>query len=418
MKQNFLTKNDCYKQNKPLSPTGLMLHSVGCAQPKASVFVRSWNKAKVQKCVHAFIDANDGEVYQTLPWVTRGWHAGGSANNTHIGVEMCEPDCIKYTKGASFEVVNLEKAQKQAKTAYDSAVKLFASLCKQFNIKPSNIISHSEGHKLGIASGHVDPEHLWRGLNLPYTMDVFRADVSHEMQLVKTPEIKQVQSVKPVQTNTPENTVMKKIWDKLIAAGFSKTGAAGIIGNMQAESGLKSNNLQNSFNKKFNVSDEVYTEMVDSGKYPNFVHDGAGYGLCQWTFKTRKQALIKYAKECGKSIGDLDMQINFFIQEMKGYKATNEKLHQNISLYDATKLVLVNYEKPADQSENALQKRLTFATNCYNINVSEHIYRVRHAWTEVGSQKGAFKTLSNAINLAKKYGYNVYDENGALVFKS
>ena len=29
-------------------------------------------------------------TYQTLPWDHRGWHAGGSANNTHIGFEICE----------------------------------------------------------------------------------------------------------------------------------------------------------------------------------------------------------------------------------------------------------------------------------------------------------------------------------------
>ena len=126
--QNFITNNPCYKQNQTIVPKGLMLHSVGCAQSKAYVFTRSWNKSNAKVAVHAVIDANSGDVYQCLPWTLRGWHAGGEANNSYIGVEMCESDGIKYTKGAKFEVVDLAKAQKQAKIAYESAVELFAYL--------------------------------------------------------------------------------------------------------------------------------------------------------------------------------------------------------------------------------------------------------------------------------------------------
>lgn len=81
---------------------GLMLHSVGCSQPSAEVFAREWNDPDVEKAVHAFIDGNTGKVYWTLPWEYRGWHGGGKCNDTHIGVEMCEPDSIKYTGSASF----------------------------------------------------------------------------------------------------------------------------------------------------------------------------------------------------------------------------------------------------------------------------------------------------------------------------
>lgn len=85
-----------------------MLHSVGCPQPSANVFIKQWNKSGIQKCVHAFIEAN-GDVYQTLPWDHRGWHAGGNANNTHIGVEMCEPSTIKYTSSFGWTDLSPEK---------------------------------------------------------------------------------------------------------------------------------------------------------------------------------------------------------------------------------------------------------------------------------------------------------------------
>ena len=179
----IVTKNPCYQAGRKITPKGLMLHSVGCSQPNAEIFINQFNKPTYNRaCVHAFIDANNGSVYQTLPWTHRGWHAGGNANNTHIGVEMCEPDCIKYTGGSNFTVSNLQKAQEMVKRTYNSAVDLFAELCKQYNLDPmKDIISHAEGYKKGVASNHGDPEHLWKGLKLPYTMDTFRADVKKKM---------------------------------------------------------------------------------------------------------------------------------------------------------------------------------------------------------------------------------------------
>lgn len=177
IKQCYLTENPCYQTGRKINVQGLMLHSVGCSQPNASVFVRNWNK-DVGACVHAFIDGLTGDVYQCLPWNHRGWHCGGQANNTHIGVEMCEPDCITYNYGANFTCSDLVRAKHIVKTAYDSAVELFAGLCVLYALNPlSDIISHNEGYRLGVASGHADPEHLWQGLGLEYTMDGFRKAV-------------------------------------------------------------------------------------------------------------------------------------------------------------------------------------------------------------------------------------------------
>ena len=187
--QSILTKNPCYTAGRKITVKGLMLHSVGCPQPKASVFINSWNSPSYDNaCVHGFIDGNDGTVYQTLPWNHRGWHCGsgskGSGNNTHIGVEMCEPACIRYTSGSNFTCSDLSTARSVAKRTYEAAVELFAMLCKQYNLNPAAdgvVISHREGHSRGIASNHGDPEHLWKGLGLGYTMDGFRKDVKAAM---------------------------------------------------------------------------------------------------------------------------------------------------------------------------------------------------------------------------------------------
>ena len=183
--QKYCTKNPCYKQAKKITPKGLMLHSVGCPQPKASVFVDTWNKAGASVAVHAVLQA-DGTIYQCLPWNYRGWHCGGTANNTHIGIEMTEPDCIKYTKGSAFTCSNKEKAREHATGAYNAAVALFAKLCKEYNLDPlKDVVSHKEGNKKGVASNHADPEHLWKGLGLNYTMDGFRKAVKNAMATEK-----------------------------------------------------------------------------------------------------------------------------------------------------------------------------------------------------------------------------------------
>ena len=148
--ESFLTKNPCYTAGRKITVKGLMLHSVGCPQPKAQVFLASWNHASFgSACVHGFIDGNDGTVYQTLPWNHRGWHCGsgskGSGNNTHIGVEMCEPACIRYTSGSGFTCSDLAKARASAVKTYEAAVELFAMLCKKFGLDPladGVVISH------------------------------------------------------------------------------------------------------------------------------------------------------------------------------------------------------------------------------------------------------------------------------------
>lgn len=187
--KTILTENPCFEEGRKITVKGVMLHSVGCPQPQAAAFINSWNNPAAAICVHGFIDANDGTVYQTLPWNYRAWHAGigvnGSANNTHIGVEMCEPKTITYTDGVFFSCHDISGAQECAKRTYEAAVELFAELCKEFNLNPEEdgvIISHSEGHARGIASDHKDPEHLWKGLGLSCTMDSFRNDVAKHLR--------------------------------------------------------------------------------------------------------------------------------------------------------------------------------------------------------------------------------------------
>lgn len=188
--ESYITKNECYKIAEPITVKGLMLHSIGCPQPRADVFARGWNDPKKEVAVHGFIDGNTGEVWQFLPWDICGWHAGGKANKTHIGIEMGEPDCIKYTHGATFECSDIKKARETVTRTYNTAVQLFAYLCDIFGLDPLEkgvIIGHAEGHAMGIASNHADPVHIWVQLGLKYNMNTFRREVAQALDKIVSP---------------------------------------------------------------------------------------------------------------------------------------------------------------------------------------------------------------------------------------
>jgi len=125
-----------------------------------------WNQDKPdgrQVCVHAFIGKlEDGSIatYQTLPWNHRGWHAGGAANDTHIGFEICEDNLSDAT---------------YFRKVFSEAVELCVYLCKLYNLTEKDIICHSEGYKLGIASNHADVMHWFPRHG--ESMDTFRAAV-------------------------------------------------------------------------------------------------------------------------------------------------------------------------------------------------------------------------------------------------
>lgn len=153
----------------------------------------------------------------------------------------------------------------------------------------------------------------------------------------------------------------KHIWDRLLAAGLSEAGAAGLMGNLKAESNLQPNNLQNTFEKKLGFTDATYTAAVDDETYTKFATDCAGYGLAQWTYQTRKAALFAFAKAQGRSVGDLDLQIDFMLREMlNSYPVLFGDLRTATDVRAASDSVLVQYERPADMSEPVKIKRAGF----------------------------------------------------------
>ena len=189
------------------------------------------------------------------------------------------------------------------------------------------------------------------------------------------------------------------VWNYLKSAGLTDAGIAGLMGNLYAESGIKSNIIErdaiNKYKNKYHITydDASYTTAIDRGLQNNvkggpnenlspkqgivseyeFTHmpwetsnkkaDGTyfgqnGYGLVQWTTAARKQGLYDLARSKGRSISDKAMQLEYLVYELQNkYPAVYNTLKNTNSLQEASNIVLEKFESPANwQSHSALRK--------------------------------------------------------------
>src|SRR5690554_5592127 len=217
LRKLIFVNNECYKAGKTITPKGIMVHSTGANNPNLKRYVgpddgllgrnqynNHWNQPRPdgrQVCVHGFIGKlADGSIatYQTLPWSHRGWHAGGKANDTHIGFEICEPGGFSYYKNQMVGY-DAKKNEVYFRKAWQNAVNLCVFLCKEYGLSEKDILSHAEGNKKGIASNHSDVGHWFpkQGEN----MDTFMAAVKQALAItdekVQSFQIGDVVSIKP-----------------------------------------------------------------------------------------------------------------------------------------------------------------------------------------------------------------------------
>lgn len=158
----------------------------------------------------------------------------------------------------------------------------------------------------------------------------------------------------------------KPIWDYLSAKIRNPYGVAGLMGNLYAESSLnpvKGNNVK----KKTGLTDIEYTAVTDANRNDNFATDGIAYGLAQWCYHTRKLALLKMAREQGKSVGDLTLQLDYLWYELNQYKTVLNTLYSAKSVKEASDIVMLKYERPANTSDAAKDKRCQYGMKYFQM---------------------------------------------------
>lgn len=161
-------------------------------------------------------------------------------------------------------------------------------------------------------------------------------------------------------TQLTGNSNRDKVYNYLIGMGFSAAGAAGIMGNLRQESGFLSNNVQNGMG----YSDEDYVAGIKSGKISreDFINDGRGFGIAQWTYPTRKAKLYD---TLGKdNIDSLEGQLDFMYNEMGDDLKSSMKSATDVN--SATTKFHNVYERSADTSMSGRQGFAREVYDAYN----------------------------------------------------
>ena len=153
------------------------------------------------------------------------------------------------------------------------------------------------------------------------------------------------------------------IWNYLYKKLNNPYGVAGLMGNLFAESSL--NPIACNV-KKYGITSKEYTDITDSGINDNFITDGVAYGLAQWCYHTRKKALLNMAKTKKKSVGDINLQLDYLWSELQAYKTVTKTLINATTIREASDIVLLKYEKPANTSETVKQKRASYGQKYFN----------------------------------------------------
>lgn len=122
----------------------------------------------------------------------------------------------------------------------------------------------------------------------------------------------------------------KYIQQKLMSMGFTASAAAGVVGNLIQESGLR-------------------TDAIGD--------NGTSGGLAQW-HNERWEALKRFAAARGKDWTDLDTQIEFLAEEMRTSYADTYAKMQSAELPEIAGHIMTDeYEKPDSASANYAQRQ-------------------------------------------------------------
>lgn len=201
------------------------------------------------------------------------------------------------------------------------------------------------------------------------------------------------------------DTIQYKVWNGLRAAGYNEIAVAAAMGNIQMESGFD-------------------PSVVERGS-------GLGFGLVQWT-DGRRTAIEKYAADQGRDVNDVNLQIEFLVQELKGDGIWMENRTKNYSfgyltkddwengtdIVKATQSFMGGFEGPDyNDNKNHIADRIEYAKMYYEEFTGTPIDATSGNNTTTGgeseaSQSPIEKLLSAFTELAKGYGLTGGDSSG------
>lgn len=486
--KNYLTKNRCYQQAVKRTPIGIQLHTIGTGQGTAQSVADYWNQAAVSACVTYIVDCDTpGKILQCLPEEYYTWADAGYGNKNLITFEICESDYIKYTSGASYNVLDEAKFKADILRGYNTAVLLCADICNRYGWNPTDklpsglylISSHDEGRQAGLSSSHVDPTHIWNRFGL--TMDQFRKDVALAMfgTVITQPETETLYRVrktwtdvssqlfagtlegakkaclpgysvydedgKCVYTNTPKGFQVSDLQglteaERIAAAaplyvesakttgmlpsvgvaqfclesGYGTTDLAQFANNVHGmKCSLSGNTWQGSvwdgeskYTKKTAEQDSAgntYYETADFRKYPcmeDSIADRAAYftGAMNEAGESRYPGLN----------GEADYKKAIQIIKDGGYATDVSYVSKLCNLVERWNLTQYDEEFAGAVNDN---------TADILPETEEPWYRIRKAWADSKTQKGAYHDLDKAKACADaNAGYYVFDEDGNILY--
>lgn len=322
-------------------------------------------------------------------------------------------------------------------SALRGVIRLCADICKRNDIK--KLLWKADKNLIGQVDKQNVTAHRWFAQTscpgdyiygkMGYIVDEVNK-LLNQTNSQESPVIQPVVVVPTVVAPVKENTE-KIIWDFLKSKKLNNFAIAGIMGNLYGESKLNSKNLQESFEKKLKHTDESYTAAVDSGVYTNFIKDGAGYGLAQWTFWNRKKGLLDLANAKKTSIGDLSTQLEYLWTELCKYQNTMSILKNAKSIQEASNIVLLDYERPANKGIEVQMLRVKYSTLFYNMFVNNGSssqqadgtsfkpYLVRIIASEVSYHSGPGTNYKVSGKVVKNQAFTIVGESsgpGALLW--
>lgn len=400
-----------------------------------------------RECSANYVVGKDGSIGLSVEEKDRSWCSSSSSNDHRaITIEVASDTAHPYAV---------------TDEAYNALIKLVADICKRNGIKKllwkadKSLIGQVDKQNMTVhrwfANKSCPGEYLYsrhsdiavkvnallgdsagETAQTPTTQTLYRVQVGAYSKMENAEAMLKklkaagfdgfITTIDGTEETSPVVDTAKVIWDFFIGKGLNAFAVAGIMGNLKAESVLNPKNLQQTYEKKLGFTDDSYTTAVDNGSYDNFVNDSAGYGLAQWTYWSRKQALLEYARSVKKSIGDLSMQLDFMWKELQGYTSVMKVLKSATSVREASDAILTGYERPADQGESAQVKRADFGKTYYDWYVSGTTaaptvkedkftpYLVKITADDLNIRKGAGTDTAIVGNITDKGVYTIVEE--------